>query len=166
MPCIFSLFKWMHYIPYEPGRNIYWYNIYDNELFLLLLILFWCVSTLLAFEELVEAYLEQAQGLVDGGCDFLLVETIFDTLNSKVYTNINDNNTNNNTNNNNTTNDSSRTSLLVFSPLIDLLSPSSISIYNQQPTGCSIRHWRAIQKSQISSYAHICKYKYNITSSI
>ncbi len=35
------------------------------------------------FEELVEAYYEQARGLVDGGADMLLVETIFDTLNSK-----------------------------------------------------------------------------------
>jgi 5-methyltetrahydrofolate--homocysteine methyltransferase len=35
------------------------------------------------FDELVEAYLEQARGLVDGGADVLLVETIFDTLNAK-----------------------------------------------------------------------------------
>src|SRR6185437_9633881 len=35
------------------------------------------------FEELVAAYLEQANGLVDGGADLLLVETIFDTLNAK-----------------------------------------------------------------------------------
>jgi 5-methyltetrahydrofolate--homocysteine methyltransferase len=35
------------------------------------------------FDELVEAYLEQADGLVDGGVDVLLVETIFDTLNAK-----------------------------------------------------------------------------------
>ncbi len=35
------------------------------------------------FEELVEAYGEQAQGLLDGGCDLLLVETVFDTLNCK-----------------------------------------------------------------------------------
>ncbi|RZU31722.1 methionine synthase [Blastococcus saxobsidens] len=35
------------------------------------------------FDELVEAYLEQANGLVDGGSDALLVETIFDTLNAK-----------------------------------------------------------------------------------
>ncbi len=33
--------------------------------------------------ELVEAYLEQANGLVDGGADVLLIETIFDTLNAK-----------------------------------------------------------------------------------
>jgi 5-methyltetrahydrofolate--homocysteine methyltransferase len=37
----------------------------------------------ITFDELVEAYLEQARGLVDGGCDALLVETIFDTLNAK-----------------------------------------------------------------------------------
>ncbi|MDT4939196.1 MAG: 5-methyltetrahydrofolate--homocysteine methyltransferase, partial [Pseudonocardiales bacterium] len=36
-----------------------------------------------SYVELVEAYLEQANGLVDGGADLLLVETIFDTLNAK-----------------------------------------------------------------------------------
>ena len=36
-----------------------------------------------SFDELVEAYLEQAGGLVDGGADVLLIETIFDTLNAK-----------------------------------------------------------------------------------
>ena len=35
------------------------------------------------YKELVEAYLEQANGLVDGGADLLLIETIFDTLNAK-----------------------------------------------------------------------------------
>ncbi|WP_231961527.1 methionine synthase [Pedococcus dokdonensis] len=35
------------------------------------------------FDQLVEAYLEQARGLVDGGSDLLIVETIFDTLNAK-----------------------------------------------------------------------------------
>jgi 5-methyltetrahydrofolate--homocysteine methyltransferase len=35
------------------------------------------------FDQLVEAYLEQARGLVDGGADVLIVETIFDTLNAK-----------------------------------------------------------------------------------
>ena len=35
------------------------------------------------YTELVEAYLEQANGLVDGGADILLIETIFDTLNAK-----------------------------------------------------------------------------------
>jgi 5-methyltetrahydrofolate--homocysteine methyltransferase len=35
------------------------------------------------FEELVQAYAEQMRGLIDGGADFLLVETIFDTLNAK-----------------------------------------------------------------------------------
>ncbi len=35
------------------------------------------------FDELVDAYYEQARGLVDGGVDLLLVETIFDTLNCK-----------------------------------------------------------------------------------
>ena len=37
----------------------------------------------ITFEQLVEAYTEQASGLVDGGADLLLVETIFDTLNAK-----------------------------------------------------------------------------------
>jgi 5-methyltetrahydrofolate--homocysteine methyltransferase len=35
------------------------------------------------FDEVVEAYTEQISGLVDGGVDILLVETIFDTLNAK-----------------------------------------------------------------------------------
>ncbi len=35
------------------------------------------------YDELVEAYYEQARGLLDGGADLLLVETIFDTLNAK-----------------------------------------------------------------------------------
>ena len=36
-----------------------------------------------SYDELVAAYLEQANGLVDGGSDILLIETIFDTLNAK-----------------------------------------------------------------------------------
>lgn len=36
------------------------------------------------FDELEEAYYEQVRGLVDGGSDVLLIETIFDTLNAKV----------------------------------------------------------------------------------
>jgi len=35
------------------------------------------------FDQLVTAYLEQTRGLVEGGADVLLVETIFDTLNCK-----------------------------------------------------------------------------------
>ena len=35
------------------------------------------------YEALVEAYGEQVRGLLDGGVDLLLVETIFDTLNAK-----------------------------------------------------------------------------------
>jgi len=35
------------------------------------------------FDEVVEAYYEQVRGLVDGGVDTLLIETIFDTLNAK-----------------------------------------------------------------------------------
>ena len=37
----------------------------------------------ITFDGLVEAYYEQIQGLIDGGADLLLVETIFDTLNAK-----------------------------------------------------------------------------------
>ena len=36
-----------------------------------------------SFEQLRAAYLEQAQGLLEGGADLFLVETIFDTLNAK-----------------------------------------------------------------------------------
>ncbi len=36
-----------------------------------------------SFEELTISYKEQAKGLLDGGADMLLVETIFDTLNAK-----------------------------------------------------------------------------------
>ncbi|MBK9109809.1 MAG: methionine synthase [Saprospiraceae bacterium] len=35
------------------------------------------------FDDFVEAYYQQAKGLMDGGADILLVETIFDTLNGK-----------------------------------------------------------------------------------
>ncbi len=35
------------------------------------------------FDEVSAAYYEQVQGLVDGGVDILLIETIFDTLNAK-----------------------------------------------------------------------------------
>ncbi len=35
------------------------------------------------FDEMVDAYYQQTRGLVDGGADILLVETIFDTLNAK-----------------------------------------------------------------------------------
>lgn len=37
----------------------------------------------ITFDELVVAYTEQIRGLVDGGVDLLLVETVFDTLNAK-----------------------------------------------------------------------------------
>ncbi len=36
-----------------------------------------------AFDQLAEAYAEAARGLLDGGVDVLLIETIFDTLNAK-----------------------------------------------------------------------------------
>ncbi len=35
------------------------------------------------FDEMVNAYYHQAKGLIEGGADILLVETIFDTLNAK-----------------------------------------------------------------------------------
>lgn len=35
------------------------------------------------FDDLKTAYKQQAEGLIDGGCDVLLVETVFDTLNAK-----------------------------------------------------------------------------------
>ena len=35
------------------------------------------------FQDLYDAYYEQAKGLVEGGADLLIVETIFDTLNAK-----------------------------------------------------------------------------------
>lgn len=37
----------------------------------------------LTFDELVDAYYVQIRGLIDGGSDVLLIETIFDTLNAK-----------------------------------------------------------------------------------
>ena len=36
-----------------------------------------------SFDDLYDAYREQARGLLDGGADILMVETIFDTLNAK-----------------------------------------------------------------------------------
>jgi 5-methyltetrahydrofolate--homocysteine methyltransferase len=37
----------------------------------------------ISFDELRKAYGEQAEGLIEGGADLLLIETIFDTLNAK-----------------------------------------------------------------------------------
>ena len=37
----------------------------------------------ITFDQLAEAYSEQVRGLLDGGSDIILVETIFDTLNAK-----------------------------------------------------------------------------------
>ena len=37
----------------------------------------------ITFDQLVESYTENARGLIDGGCDLLMVETVFDTLNAK-----------------------------------------------------------------------------------
>ncbi|MDR2481798.1 MAG: methionine synthase [Spirochaetaceae bacterium] len=37
----------------------------------------------LCFDEIEEAYYDNARGLLDGGADILLIETIFDTLNAK-----------------------------------------------------------------------------------
>lgn len=36
-----------------------------------------------SYDQLVAAYLEAANGLVDGGADLLIIETIFDSLNAK-----------------------------------------------------------------------------------
>jgi len=36
-----------------------------------------------SFDELRDAYREQAEALLEGGCDLFLVETVFDTLNAK-----------------------------------------------------------------------------------
>jgi 5-methyltetrahydrofolate--homocysteine methyltransferase len=37
----------------------------------------------ITFDELVEAYAEQTRGLIEGGVDLILIETVFDTLNAK-----------------------------------------------------------------------------------
>ena len=37
----------------------------------------------------MQSYADQARGLLDGGADILMVETIFDTANSKVRKNKN-----------------------------------------------------------------------------
>jgi 5-methyltetrahydrofolate--homocysteine methyltransferase len=37
----------------------------------------------ISFDQLVEAYIESVRGLVEGGADLILIETIFDTLNAK-----------------------------------------------------------------------------------
>ena len=37
----------------------------------------------ITFDKMVDAYYEQVHGLVDGGVDIILIETIFDTLNAK-----------------------------------------------------------------------------------
>ncbi len=37
----------------------------------------------ISFDDLVEAYGEAVKGLVDGGADIILIETVFDTLNAK-----------------------------------------------------------------------------------
>jgi len=37
----------------------------------------------ITFDELVETYTEAAKGLMDGGADIILIETVFDTLNAK-----------------------------------------------------------------------------------
>ena len=38
----------------------------------------------LTYDELYEAYMEQMEGLIEGGVDVILIETIFDSLNAKV----------------------------------------------------------------------------------
>lgn len=46
-------------------------------------VLIWFCGFFAAWDVLVEAYMEQARGLLDGGVDILLVETIFDTANAR-----------------------------------------------------------------------------------
>ena len=36
-----------------------------------------------SFDELRDIYKEQTRGLIDGGCDLIMIETVFDTLNAK-----------------------------------------------------------------------------------
>ena len=36
-----------------------------------------------SFDELATAYREAVEGLIEGGCDLILIETVFDTLNAK-----------------------------------------------------------------------------------
>ena len=36
-----------------------------------------------SFDELVQAYIEATEGLIEGGADLLMIETVFDTLNAK-----------------------------------------------------------------------------------
>jgi len=36
-----------------------------------------------SFDELVEAYADQARGLIEGGVDIMMIETVFDSLNAK-----------------------------------------------------------------------------------
>ncbi len=38
----------------------------------------------ITWEQLYQAYSDQISGLIDGGCDLILIETVFDTLNCKV----------------------------------------------------------------------------------
>jgi 5-methyltetrahydrofolate--homocysteine methyltransferase len=40
-------------------------------------------ARMVTFDDLVEAYSEQTRGLIDGGADILLIETVFDVLNCK-----------------------------------------------------------------------------------
>merc|ERR1719165_29486 len=42
-----------------------------------------CSFRNVTWDELVESYVEQVAGLVDGGVDILMIETIFDTQNAK-----------------------------------------------------------------------------------
>lgn len=37
----------------------------------------------LAYDELLDAYIEQTDAMIEGGADIILIETIFDTLNAK-----------------------------------------------------------------------------------
>ena len=65
-------------MPHKSGllNTVYAYGLF---------IVMTCINFLItAFDELVAAYGEQAEALVEGGIDILMVETIFDTANAKV----------------------------------------------------------------------------------
>ena len=37
----------------------------------------------MTFDQVLEAYKHQVRALIEGGCDILMIETIFDSLNAK-----------------------------------------------------------------------------------
>ena len=67
----------MHFLPLFPTILA----SYSYGLFMMITYINFLIT---AFDELVAAYGEQAEALVEGGIDILMVETIFDTANAKV----------------------------------------------------------------------------------